>query len=113
MEWLAHPDATITYLKKYNLNGPSASFVITDDNNRIIFMFWVSGIEWGVKQIDDHWLSKKNENRDEIKKIKAFINNEIDNNRVFLNQIYSKAYFEERLFDTFRLKAKDFLVYTN
>ncbi len=113
MEWLAHPDATITYLKKYKLNSPSASFVIRDDNNRIIFMSWVSGIEWGVKQIDDHWSSKKNENRDEIKKIKAFINNEIDNNRVFLNQIYSKAYFEKRLFDTFRLKAKDFLVYTN
>lgn len=110
--WLLYPN-TKTYEKVYDLNSPSALFAIKDDQNRIIFKFWTSGIEWGIKQTPMHPGLEQIENSDTIKKIKAFMANEMDNNRVFLNQIYSKAYFEKYLFDTFRLKAKDFLVYTN
>jgi len=102
-----------TYEKAYALNSPSALFAIRDNQNQIIFKFWTSGIEWGVRNPYEHSEPGRIDNSHIIKNIKAFMTNEIDNNRIFLEQIYSKAYFEKYLFDNFKLKAEDFLVYTN
>jgi hypothetical protein len=96
-----------TYEKIYHVTAPNAPFHILNPSNKPIYYFWTTGLDFGE-------MVYPIESSDGLLQIiRAYVTCEMAKNKVFVTQIYSKAYFEKILFDDYGLKAKDFLVYTN